>query len=85
MTSGMNGPENVSLATVDNTVGILNNLALFAEDLDVVEGYQAIVRLDALVHRGLIVDQCDRTVLGVSISSLDTVFSFCVSVPMATL
>src|SRR4051794_3753279 len=31
VTSGMNGPENESFATVEITVGILNSLAVFAK------------------------------------------------------
>ena len=41
----------------------LEQLRRLGEDLDVVEEYQAIVRLHALIHGGLIVDQGDGAVL----------------------
>jgi hypothetical protein len=60
----MNGPEKESLATVEITVGNPEQLCGLGQDLDIVERHQPIMRLHALIHGRLIVDERDRAVLG---------------------
>ena len=61
-TSGMNGPENDSADGGENGRN-LEELRSFCKNLDVVQCDKTIVRLDALEHRGLKIDQRDGAVL----------------------